>query len=306
LRAAVRAKQPRKPRARRSPRASRRAARAHRPRGSTAWERYRDKVVANALALAFLGIVLCLGIQLVGTLFAPSIPSTLVERLLLPLEEQGSPLGLAKGLPPIVAVPEDVRRAINGAARAVGVDAGYMAAVAARESAFDPTARADGTTAAGLYQFTADTWLRVVKVFGDRHGLADEAQQIAVGRDGGVSLPSAAARSKLLALRADPRLSALMAAELARDNQARLQLVLGRKVSAAEIYIAHFLGLSQAALIITASRATPGAAGAQLLPAAAARNSGVFSPAGRVASAGEIVAEIDAYFAREVSRFARM
>jgi hypothetical protein len=32
----------------------------------------------------------------------------------------------------------------------------------------------------------------------------------------------------------------------------------------------------------------------------------VFSPAGRVASAGEIVTEIDAYFAREVSRFARM
>jgi hypothetical protein len=302
----MQAKQARKPRIGSTPRAGQRATRAKQPRRLAAWERYRDKIIANALALAFLGIVLCLGIQLVGTLFAPAVPSNLVERLLLPLEEQGSRLGLAKGLPSIIAVPEDVRRAINGAARAVGVDAGYMAAVAAKESAFDPAARADGTSAAGLYQFTADTWLRVVKVFGDRHGLAEEAQQIAVGRDGEVSVPSAAARSTLLALRVDPRLSALMAAELARDNQARLQLVLGRKVSAAEIYIAHFLGLSQAALIITASRATPGAAGAQLLPAAAARNSGVFSPAGRVASAGEIIAEIDAYFAREVPRFARM
>src|SRR5258708_10824611 len=109
-------------------------------------------------------------------------------------------------------VPADVRRAINGAARSVGVDAGYMAAVAARESAFDPTARADGTTAAGLYQFTADTWLRVVKVFGDRHGLADEAQQIAVGRDGGVSLPSPPARSKPPPPRARPPPSALVAA----------------------------------------------------------------------------------------------
>src|SRR5260370_8859879 len=207
-RAAVRAKHLRKPRVRRSPRASRRGARAHRPRGLTAWERYRDKVVANALALAFLGIVLCLGIQLVGTLFAPSVPTSVVERLLLPLEEQGSPLGLAKGLPPIVAVPEDVRRAISGAARSVGVDAGYMAAVAARESAFDPTARADGTTAAGLYQFTADTWLRVVKGFGDRHGLADEAQQIPVGRDGGGSLPVPPPPSNLSARRADPPPSA--------------------------------------------------------------------------------------------------
>jgi hypothetical protein len=270
------------------------------------WERYRDELIANAVAVALLGIVVCVGIRIVGTLFAPTGPSTLVERLLLPIEERGSRLALAKGLPSIVAVPEDVRRAINGAARSVGMDVGYMTAVAARESAFDPTARADGTTATGLYQFTADTWLRVVKVFGDRHGLAEEAQQIRIGHDGGVSVPSAAARLKLLELRADSRLSALMAAELAQDNKARLERVLGRPVSAAEIYIAHFLGLSQAALIINAARATPGAAGAQLMPAAAARNPGVFTPAGRLASAGDIVAEIDAYFVREAPRFARM
>jgi hypothetical protein len=63
------------------------------------WERYRDKLVANALAVALLGIVVCIGIWLVGTLFAPTEPSTLVERLLLPIEERGSRLGLAKGLP---------------------------------------------------------------------------------------------------------------------------------------------------------------------------------------------------------------
>src|SRR5437879_6206779 len=104
-RVAMRAKQARKPRIGRTPRAGQRARRAKQPRRLAAWERYRDKIIASALALAFLGVVLCLGIQLVGTLIAPSAPSTLVERLLAPLEEQGSRLGLAKGLPSIVAVP---------------------------------------------------------------------------------------------------------------------------------------------------------------------------------------------------------
>ena len=201
-------------------------------------------------------------------------------------------------------IQEDVRRAIQHATRVVGVEGEYLTAVAARESSFDPSRHARQTTAAGLYQFTADTWLRVVKGFGEKHGLGEYARQIVVGEDGAVSLPDRVARAQLLELRHDPRLSALMAAELALDNKARLERVLGRPVTPAETYIAHLLGVAQAARVIDAAYSAPHTPGARLLPTAARTNPGVFRPAGHVASAGSIVGKIETYFERRSPHFA--
>jgi hypothetical protein len=269
----------------------------------------RERRIAEALVVALCGIVVVFGvrggIRAVGTLFSSNDP-IVGERLLLPVEQQGTRVWGAPGLPPIAAVPVDVRRAIRRAAREVGVDAGFLIAVAAKESSFDPAARAEGTTALGLYQFTADTWLRVVKVFGAKHGLGEEALAITVARDGSVAMPDDAARAALLARRTDRLLSALMAAELARDNAARLARMLNRDVTPAETYIAHFLGLSQAARLIVAADATPRVSGAALLPAAATHNGGIFNPSGHAASAAALVGEIDAYFTRHAPRFARM
>jgi hypothetical protein len=283
---------------------------ARKPRGPSPARRRWERLIAETLVVALCGIAVVFGVRAgvhgIGALFSASDSTVASERLLLPVEQQGMRFWRAPGLPQIAAVPADVRRAIHRAARDIGVDAGYLTAVAAKESSFDPAARAEGTTALGLYQFTTDTWLRVVKVFGARHGLAAEARQITVARDGGVAMPDDAARAKLLALRTDERLSALMAAELARDNAARLARLLDRDVTPAETYIAHFLGLAQAARLIVAADATPRRAGAALLPAAATHNAGIFSPDGHAASAAAIVAAIDAYFAREAPRFARM
>ena len=202
-------------------------------------------------------------------------------------------------------MPENVWHAIEYATQAVGVDAVYLVAVAARESGFDPAIRAPTTSATGLYQFTEDTWLRVVKIFGARHGLDEYARQIGIDEYGDVTVKRGA-RAKLLQLRNDPKLSALMAAELARDNKARLERVLGRNVTPAETYLAHFLGVSQAARIIDAAHSRPHVSGARLLPAAARSNPAVFSPAGHAASAAAIVGKIESYFDREVPRSARI
>jgi hypothetical protein len=187
----------------------------------------------------------------------------------------------------------------------VGVDATYMTAVAARESSFDPTVHAEGSSAIGLYQFTEDTWLRALKIFGVRHGLDELAQQITIDEYGDVSVRPGA-RAKLLQLRNDATLSALMAAELARDNKVRLERLLGRDVTPAETYLAHFLGVGQAARIIDAAHSKPHVSGARLLPAAARSNPAVFAPAGHAASAAAIVGKIEAYFSREVSPSARI
>ncbi len=202
-------------------------------------------------------------------------------------------------------MPENVWHAIEYATQAVGVDPLYLVAVAERESGFDPDIRASTTTATGLYQFTEDTWLRAVKIFGSRHGLGEYARQIVIDDDGDVVI-SQATRAKLLQLRNDPKLSALMAAELALDNKARLERVLGRDVTPAETYLAHFLGVSQAARIIDAAHSRPHVVGARLLPAAARSNPEVFRPAGHAASAAAIVGKIEAYFGRGMPRSARI
>jgi hypothetical protein len=193
-------------------------------------------------------------------------------------------------------VPAPVRQAIDKATRLVGVDGAYLMVVAARESRFDPEARAHRTSAMGLYQFTTATWLRAVKMFGARHGLGGYAALITIDDDGLVSMPRGADRRDLLRLRKDPELAALMAAELARDNTQRLERILGRTVTPAETYMAHLFGVMPAARIIGAAHSAPDVSGADLLPTAAHTNPHVFSAAGAPASAGDIVTRIGADF----------
>jgi hypothetical protein len=283
-----------------------RVARPCQPARAPAAPRRRSAVIAWSLVAA--GVALwATALGSADALFLSSAPvAAAVAAPVVPaLPEHAAPAQANEEYLAAVGMRENVWRAIAHATEVVGVDAAYMTAVAARESGFDPAVHAEGTSAAGLYQFTQDTWLRAVKIFGVRHGLTELAQLITIDEDGDVSVRPGS-RAKLLALRNDPKLSALMAAELARDNKARLERLLGRGVSPAETYLAHFLGVGQAARIIAAAHSRPHVSGAGLLPAAARSNPGVFAPAGHAASAGAIVGKIEAYFSREVSPSARI
>jgi hypothetical protein len=57
-----------------------------------------------------------------------------------------------------------------------------------------------------------------------------------------------------------------MAGELANDNRAALQTVLGRDPDHAELYLAHFLGADGATRFLTGLGANPDASAAALLP----------------------------------------
>jgi hypothetical protein len=83
-----------------------------------------------------------------------------------------------------------------------------------KESRFDPAARNPLSSARGLMQFTDATWLESVRDFGPRHGLARHAAALSTDhRDGTISTRDPRHLARLLKLRGDPRLSALMAAE---------------------------------------------------------------------------------------------
>lgn len=277
-------------------RPSKQPAASQRPSRAVAWALVAAGVAIWAMALGGATASFPSSAPVAAAVAAPAVP---------PVRENAVPAPANEEYVAAVGMRENVWRAIANATEVVGVDAAYMTAVAARESSFDPTVRAEGSSATGLYQFTEDTWLRALKNFGVRHGLDELARQITIDEYGDVSVRPGA-RAKLLQLRNDPKLSALMAAELARDNKARLERLLGRDVSPAETYLAHFLGVGQAARIIDAAHSKPHVTGARLLPAAARSNPAVFAPAGHAASAAAIVGKIEAYFSREVSASARI
>jgi len=170
----------------------------------------------------------------------------------------------------------DVLKGIQQASANTGVDFAYLMAQAAKESGFNPEAKAKSSSAAGLYQFVEQTWLSVVRKHGAEHGLGDMASKIKLGEDGKLRVADQALRKEILDLRRDPPIAAAMAAEHAADNEHRLEAKLGREVGPVDLYLAHFLGLSGATSFLRAMASDPSQGAANLFPKAAAANRSIF------------------------------
>ena len=177
-----------------------------------------------------------------------------------------------------------VRAAIAQAAQKTGVDFDYLLAQARLESGLNPNAQAKGSSASGLFQFVNGTWLNMLERHGAENGLGWAADAIEGGR-----IADPAMRSQIMALRFDPQVSSLMAAELASDNADALQPILGRAPDASELYLAHFLGQAGASQFLTALRDNPGQSAASIFPAAAAANRPIFYGPGGARSVGEVM-----------------
>lgn len=169
-----------------------------------------------------------------------------------------------------------VTSAISDAAAATGIDFRYLLDTAARESSLNPQAKSTSSSATGLFQFIDQTWLSTLKAHGADHGLAAQAGQISQDASGKLTVTDPAEKQAILALRKDPRISALMAGEYTRDSRNALQSALGRPVDGGELYMAHFLGAHEAAKFLSAADTTPTATAATSFPEAASANRGVF------------------------------
>lgn len=176
-----------------------------------------------------------------------------------------------------------VMSGIKEAADSTGVSFGYLLAQATQESGLDPHARNARSSASGLFQFTSNTWLDMVKRHGGKYGLDEVSESIVKGRDGKLTITDPAVKKAVLDLRKDPKLSSLMAAEFAKENAKSLERRLGREATASDLYLAHFLGAAGAARVIEGMEDNPRHSARRLLPDAARANPEMFGKARTVA-----------------------
>lgn len=181
---------------------------------------------------------------------------------------------------------------LQRAANATGVDFGYLIKTAQRESALNPNAHAQTSSAAGLFQFVEQTWLGMLKVNGGKHGYGAYADQITKGRDGRYVVANPDARKQVLGLRYNPDANAVMAAEMTAGHAAYLKGRIGRAPTQGELYAAHFLGPDGAADLIQAGQRNPQAVASGMFPKAAQANHSIFYGGGRALNVSEVLANL--------------
>jgi hypothetical protein len=181
------------------------------------------------------------------------------------------------------------------AAQVTQADPVLLMAIADKESSFSTAVKARTSSATGLFQFIDATWLRMMRDFGARHGLRKEAEAI-TWVDDELVVQDAAERSRILDLRREPYLSALLAAEMLKRDAARIARRIGRDLTHGEIYLIHFLGPDDAERFMEKVVEEPNSVAAKLLPKPARANRPIFfASAGRKAK-GRSIAEVHEKF----------
>lgn len=155
-----------------------------------------------------------------------------------------------------------------------GVKARDMALIINIESSFDYTVKAKTSSATGWFQFIDRTWNVVLGQYGKLYDIPFEG----AGE-----------------LRLDPRISALMGAELIKENIKIIRPAIGRDLSLLEIYLAHFFGSGNAKKFLLL-RETDIAA--ERFPKEAKANAAVFFNK----SEPRTVAEIKTYLASRIKK----
>ena len=162
-----------------------------------------------------------------------------------------------------------------------GVDFSYLMKLAAAESNFEPGSKSATSSATGIYQFTRDTWLNTLKRYGEKYGLIGEYAASIEHYQTIYDYQRPRVRNKtlykhLLELRKNPRVSAIMAAEMVRDSEQLLAHSFDRKPTQTDLYLTHFLGNDAAITFLHSLEQNPDVHAKELFPEAANSNRTIF------------------------------
>ena len=185
-------------------------------------------------------------------------------------------------------LPAQVALALSLASSSTGTDYHYLVSTARSESSFQAEAKAPTSSAQGLFQFIEETWIRTIKDEGERYGLGAYADLIIKTPAGRYAVANPKDRAAILALRRDPKISAMMAGAYAKRNAEFVENSIGRRPTSDELYIAHFLGPADAVRLISYRDSKSWMSAPDLFPAAAKANRAIFFGDGGPRSVGEV------------------
>ena len=205
-----------------------------------------------------------------------------------------------------VSVPRKVVDTILKASEETGVDPAYMMALADKESSFDTDVKAATSSAQGLFQFVSNTWLEMIRDYGARYGLREEAAAVK-GSGSAIRVAGDGMRDRVLSLRNDPYVASLMAAELVKRDRGRIEARIGRALSTTELYFAHFLGTASAGRFLSLSSDKPDVNAQKAFRSAARANRSLFTTQSgkgrRSLSVAEVYERIDGMIDKRLSRY---
>ncbi|WP_336486058.1 transglycosylase SLT domain-containing protein [Methylobacterium nigriterrae] len=205
-----------------------------------------------------------------------------------------------------MSVPRSIVETILRASAEAGVDPVYMMALADKESSFSTKAKAATSSAEGLFQFVSATWLEMIRDFGARYGYEAEAAAV-TGRGSAITVTGEGMRERVLGLRRDAYVAALMAAELVKRDRARIEARIGRDLKTSELYLAHFLGTTSAGRFLALSAEKPEQVAQKEFRSAAKANRSLFTEKAGKGRRGLTVAEvyerIDGMIDRRLSQY---
>lgn len=191
------------------------------------------------------------------------------------------------GVQPI-SVPQSLAYVLTAAGDRNGVDFDYLLQTAIRESSMNPAAKAQTSSATGLFQFLEGTWMQVMKEQGPRLGYGEIAQNIQRDSNGDYYVADPRVKADILKLREDPQIAADLAAAFTKSNGDYLRQKFGRMPSSGELYIAHFLGAQGAERMFNAGLQNPDQIAANLFPKQASANRAIFYSNGQPRTIREV------------------
>lgn len=199
----------------------------------------------------------------------------------------------------VFGTASEVVAALRLAARATGVKFGYLMELADFKSGFDPSYREGGR--AGLFGWDDGAWLDMIARFGERYGLPMYASQIERATDEAgnetCKIANPIVMRQVLALRLNPRLSALMAAEEAAENIMKLTIDTENRLSRAEMALAHLFGLEESMRFLDTMRKKPYQTAETLFEEQAARFPTLFNtPGGQPLPMAQVFGEVSELF----------
>jgi hypothetical protein len=174
------------------------------------------------------------------------------------------------------SVASRIELAFQSASTSTGTSFDYLVKTAARESSFNPAAKAKTSSATGLFQFIESTWMETMKEAGPKHGLEKYSDHIQRSKSGKFYVRDPQMRREILELRKDPEISSMMAGAYTQKNAEYLERRTGREPSDGELYMAHFLGANGAGRLIDATRANPDMRADKVFSAQARANKSIF------------------------------